>query len=113
MTGQSDSLTPYMKKMAEIDALNAEANRLREMEIGEVIGRIKRDIALYKLTAADLGFDLSSDNNIPLKKQDNRSNVAPKYIGPEGEKWSGRGKTPNWLKVQLDKGKSVDDFLAR
>lgn len=113
MADQSDSLTPYMKKMAEIDALNAEASRLREIEVGEVISRIKRDIALYKLTPSDLGFDLSVNNISSIKKTDNRSIVVPKYIGPHGEKWSGRGKTPNWLKVQLDLGKSAENFLAR
>jgi|SRR3954454_1578446 DNA-binding protein H-NS len=39
--------------------------------------------------------------------------VAPKYRGPEGELWAGRGATPRWL-VALTKrgsGKNRDDFL--
>jgi DNA-binding protein H-NS len=37
--------------------------------------------------------------------------VAPKYQGPNGEKWSGRGLKPRWLTTAISKGKRLDDFL--
>ena len=37
--------------------------------------------------------------------------VAPKYEGPNGEKWSGRGKKPRWLTAAISEGKQVNDFL--
>jgi DNA-binding protein H-NS len=37
--------------------------------------------------------------------------VAPKYRGPEGETWAGRGATPRWLKAAIKEGKKVEDFL--
>jgi DNA-binding protein H-NS len=37
--------------------------------------------------------------------------VAPKYKGPHGEKWSGRGKTPRWLTAAMSEGKQLNDFL--
>jgi DNA-binding protein H-NS len=37
--------------------------------------------------------------------------VAPKYLGPNGEKWSGRGLKPRWLTTAISKGKRLDDFL--
>ena len=37
--------------------------------------------------------------------------VAPKYKGPQGEKWSGRGKTPRWLTAAMSEGKHLNDFL--
>ncbi len=37
--------------------------------------------------------------------------VAPKYRGPEGELWTGRGNTPRWM-VALEKdGSNRDSFL--
>jgi DNA-binding protein H-NS len=38
--------------------------------------------------------------------------VAPKYRGPEGETWAGRGAKPRWL-VAATKGtgKKIEDFL--
>jgi DNA-binding protein H-NS len=37
--------------------------------------------------------------------------VAPKYKGPHGEKWSGRGRNPRWLTVAMSEGKRPEDFL--
>jgi DNA-binding protein H-NS len=37
--------------------------------------------------------------------------VAPKYKGPHGEKWSGRGKKPRWLTIAMSEGKRLEDFL--
>jgi DNA-binding protein H-NS len=39
--------------------------------------------------------------------------VAPKYRGPNGETWAGRGLTPTWL-VELEaKGKKRESFLIK
>lgn len=37
--------------------------------------------------------------------------VAPKYRGPGGETWAGRGATPKWLVEAVKGGKKRDDFL--
>src|SRR4051794_22017308 len=37
--------------------------------------------------------------------------VAPKYRGPEGETWAGRGAKPRWLAAAIKDGKKVQDFL--
>jgi DNA-binding protein H-NS len=37
--------------------------------------------------------------------------VPPKYRGPGGETWAGRGATPRWLRALLDEGHSVEEFL--
>lgn len=39
--------------------------------------------------------------------------VHPKYRNPErtSETWSGRGKQPHWVEVQLRSGMKVDDLL--
>jgi DNA-binding protein H-NS len=39
--------------------------------------------------------------------------VAPKYRGPNGELWSGRGARPRWLVPLLKKGKKLDSFLIK
>ena len=36
--------------------------------------------------------------------------VPPKYRGPEGETWAGRGATPRWLKALIKEGHSIEDF---
>jgi DNA-binding protein H-NS len=37
--------------------------------------------------------------------------VPPKYRGPSGETWAGRGARPRWLVEAMKKGKRAEDFL--
>ncbi len=37
--------------------------------------------------------------------------IAPKYRGPSGETWAGRGAKPRWLVTAIKEGKKLDDFL--
>src|SRR5215510_13967561 len=37
--------------------------------------------------------------------------VPPKYRGPSGETWAGRGARPRWLVAAIKDGKKLDDFL--
>jgi DNA-binding protein H-NS len=37
--------------------------------------------------------------------------VPPKYRGPSGETWAGRGAKPKWLVAAIKGGKKLDDFL--
>ena len=36
--------------------------------------------------------------------------VAPKYRGPEGETWAGRGARPRWLTALLKRGRKIEEF---
>src|SRR5690348_7392943 len=37
--------------------------------------------------------------------------VAPKYRGPSGETWAGRGARPRWLVAAIKGGKKLENFL--
>jgi len=37
--------------------------------------------------------------------------VSPKYRGPSGETWAGRGGRPRWLVAATKGGKKLEDFL--
>jgi DNA-binding protein H-NS len=37
--------------------------------------------------------------------------VPPKYRGPSGETWAGRGARPLWLVAAIKRGKRLDHFL--
>jgi DNA-binding protein H-NS len=37
--------------------------------------------------------------------------VAPKYRGPGGETWAGRGAMPKWMAAEIKAGKKKEDFL--
>ncbi|MGP0042762.1 MAG: H-NS family nucleoid-associated regulatory protein [Rhodomicrobium sp.] len=42
-----------------------------------------------------------------------RGKQPPRYRGPNGEEWSGRGPSPRWMKPFLAKGKTKEDFLIK
>jgi DNA-binding protein H-NS len=37
--------------------------------------------------------------------------IPPKYRGPGGLTWAGRGAKPRWLVAAIKRGKKADDFL--
>jgi DNA-binding protein H-NS len=37
--------------------------------------------------------------------------VAPKYRGPDGETWAGRGAMPRWLSGLIKQGHTAEEFL--
>src|SRR5262245_34904632 len=37
--------------------------------------------------------------------------VPPKYRGPSGETWAGRGARPRWLVAAIKRGRKLEDFL--
>ena len=41
-----------------------------------------------------------------------RGNSAPKYRGPDGKTWAGRGARPRWLSNALEAGRTLDEFLV-
>ncbi|HYA28665.1 MAG TPA: H-NS histone family protein [Acidobacteriota bacterium] len=40
-----------------------------------------------------------------------RVKIAPKYRGPGGKTWGGRGARPRWLSNALEAGHSLEEFL--
>jgi len=40
-----------------------------------------------------------------------RRKALPKYRGPNGETWAGRGAMPRWLSGAIENGKKPEDFL--
>lgn len=39
--------------------------------------------------------------------------IEPKYRGPNGETWSGRGKLPKWIKKLIDAGQDKEAFRIK
>ena len=109
---------------AEIRKLQAEAEALRDRERGDVIDRIKEAIAVYGLTAADLGLgergrkvhDSPTDG---MKRRTPRNAAVGgkkpavvKYRDDKGNTWSGHGRRPQWYLDAIASGKSEADLLT-
>lgn len=102
----------YLELKEQAEKLLAEAERMREQEIGEAIADIKRKIELYGLTAADLG--LAKNSGGPGMARAKPVKAAAKYRGPNGEAWSGgRGRKPQWVVQALKDGRSLEEFAVK
>lgn len=112
--------------MTELENAQRRVQELIEANRPAVLAEVKAKILRYRLTAAELGFHAAdviplaqlangpgSQAPVLAKKGDKRSNVAPKYVGPKGERWSGRGKLPKWLSDLIMAGRSKEEFYIQ
>ena len=94
----------YQEIINQIEALKVQAEETRKQELASAISDVKRLIAQYGLTAADLGF--ASRATLKTKS---RGVVAPKYRDPaSGQTWTGRGRRPAWVVALEASGKTLD-----
>lgn len=114
---------------AQIAALQAKADEIRQREVGEVVAKIKQAIEHYGLTAADLGLAVSAPKDTTVSKpakpgrkssrKAKRAASAPKtarpakYADDQGNTWSGIGKRPEWFKAALAAGKQAAELLVK
>lgn len=95
---------------AQIEKLQAEANRLREQEKAGVVARIREAIAAYELSERDL-FGTASLAATPKRGRQPKARAAA-YADGSGNTWGGRGPRPRWLREALQQGKSLQDFAT-
>lgn len=112
----------YNQLMEEIEALKREAQAVRQQEVNGVIARIKEAIAVYGLTAADLGLagvrrgrpprDGGASATKSARSPSAGASSRPKYRDEHGNTWSGRGPRPKWFKDALAGGRRAEDFAG-
>lgn len=129
-------LSKYEEIQNKIAELQKQADELYSSERKTAIQECKEKIKLYDLTASDLGLSggagrgrkaatktaagksaastkTKSKTTAKKGRKAGRKPVKkaePKFIGPNGETWAGRGKQPNWLTDLINAGSSLDDF---
>jgi DNA-binding protein H-NS len=76
--------------------------RLRECraDIEKRLARLERSIGDKAIGLRRVGASSLRGRKVP-----------PKYRGPSGETWAGRGAKPRWLVAAIKEGKKLDDFL--
>ena len=90
--------------VAQKAAIDAQIEEARKTEVSAAVAEVKRLVGEYGLTAADCGFGAKA------KKVGGK--VPVKYRGPNGESWTGRGKTPAWILAHESAGRTRESLLA-
>lgn len=97
----------------QIAQLEKKAAIVRKQELGKVIADIKKQIAEFGLTAADLGFGTRRAVGAPRKAAGRRI-LKPKYRDPAtGRTWNGHGKRPIWFMEAQEQGRADDLLIDR
>lgn len=98
----------------ETAALEKEAAKLKSEERQGVIDRMKEAIAVYDITASELGLrgSRAARGKAKAAKASKSKTAAAKYRDAAGNTWVGRGPRPQWLRDALAAGKSLQDFAV-
>jgi len=103
----------YIQVQREIEKLNAEAEKLRQAEIAEVVAKIREAIGAYGLTMDHLGFvKQRRTRGQAVAKKPDKSTPRVKCRDGNGNTWSGRGPRPAWLREALAAGRTLEEFAA-
>lgn len=118
-------MASYSDLVTQIEELKKQAEKTRKEEFSTIVKTIKKQIADYGITAADLGLSgkpatskrgrkkatgAKPGRKPRAKSASKGTKVAPKYRDESGNTWTGRGKMPKWLVSSVAQGRSVDSF---
>jgi DNA-binding protein H-NS len=99
-------------KKSSLSTLSNEALCKLRDEVAALLNSRSEDLRreLAKLTGDTVarGGETKGMANTPFPS---RKKATPKYRGPGGNTWTGRGIKPRWLTTALQEGKKLEDFL--
>ena len=110
---------------AEINKLKKEADKIRSVEIKEVVAKIRKAVAHYGLTAEEIFGKPRRAAGAPKaaagkkrgaaarKAKAVKSPAVVRYKDDKGNSWVGRGKRPQWLRDALAAGKKLEEFSVK
>jgi len=107
----------------QIEKLQKQATEIRSREFEVTLRDIRSKMHAFGITLNDLRDDKrklhgtkkskSVTSAVQVEKKLKRQStvkVAPKFKGPGGEVWSGRGLVPRWLAALIAQGRTKDEF---
>ena len=111
---------------SQIEKLQKQAADIRTREFDATVQDILAKMQAFGITVKDLEQGKRKSGKSKPSKSAGRSaakakparaastrkgtTVAPKYRGPNGETWTGRGVTPRWMAGLLAQGRTKDEF---
>ena len=114
-------MTKLMELQSEILKLQRQADEIRTKEFDKTVVEILAKMQAFGITVKDLqgprvkkgkvGRPAKVRPETPVRIKKSKTPVVAKYKGPDGQKWSGRGLAPKWMKVLIEGGANKESFL--
>ena len=114
---------------SQIEKLQKQASDIRSREFDKTVQDIVAKMQAFGITLKDIqaasgrsakaskarakGKVAAKASADKSRKSGSTGTVAPKYRGPNGEVWSGRGLTPKWLAALIADGKQKEQFAIQ
>ena len=108
---------------AQIEKLQRQASDIKAKEFDKTVKDIIARMQAFGITAKDLQNATAHATKPGAKSAAKRARkapaakrsavVQPKYKGPNGELWSGRGLPPRWLAALIAQGQPKETFLIQ
>ena len=103
----------------QINKLQKQASEIKSREFDNTVADIVARMQAFGITLKDLqaagnrrAKSVRSKGKLVGAAPKRKSvAVAPKYRGPGGETWSGRGLSPRWLSALIAQGRSKEEFV--
>lgn len=118
-------MTSLIDIQSQIEALQKQAQEIKASEFNNTVQDILAKMQAFGISIKDLvaanpalaavegKARAKTGAAKPVKAARKSVNpVAPKFRGPNGEVWSGRGLTPRWLATLIEQGQSKDSFAV-
>ena len=95
----------------QIALLQKQAEEIRAEQFSATVQEILTKMDAFGISIADLDTGKGRVRNKAAGKPSKSVNPAPpKFRGPNGELWSGRGLMPRWLAALVAEGQSKESF---
>jgi DNA-binding protein H-NS len=114
-------MNELVKLRQQITEMEKQALELQKKNRPAVLAELREQMAAYGITAEELSRPAPKTRpKAPLVKTASPAkgkkpvvSSPPKYRGPEGQQWTGKGTAPRWLNDLVAGGKTREDFLIR
>ena len=121
-------MSNLMDIQSQIEKLQKQASEIKAREFDKTVQEIQAKMNAFGITVKDLqpGKRRGAKGKAVAKPAAKAATagrrkpspqigqtVAPKYCGPNGETWTGRGMAPRWLAALIASGKSKEDFALK
>ncbi|MDM0007457.1 H-NS histone family protein [Variovorax sp. J22G73] len=101
----------YEQLQHRIADLEQEVHQLRQRAVAQVLREMRENIARYAITPQMLfGRGASTARKGNLRPKGASTTQTLVYSDGKGNKWTGRGRRPLWLRDAMASGKTLDEF---
>jgi DNA-binding protein H-NS len=99
-----------MPRQTNLAAMSIDALLQLRNDVGDALSR-KADALKSELQSIGADYGGARRTTVSGRKSTAGRKIAPKYRGPNGDTWAGRGAQPVWMTEAIKKGAKREDFL--